>query len=396
VSEPRIPRAARTGLALALPALLFLTCSDAATESAAAAGESAPARAPGASAGGAASEGERAPGPVRTIEPLAEYQRQCSPLEELTLECEFLRGLLVAETVASLERLERSLDRRGVPFALAALELTDEPTILVAACRALAGFREEPGLAARIAPLLDSPYFEVQRIAAQLVSRLPDEPLAAVGRQWLDHHSELQVATPYEELDFPAAYASLGFPDVPEFERYTPADSDRSIGWWSPDPAAEVARRLGEATGRPVLGYVAWADQANARQQASMQQGAPDPKLVAENQRLMEQYMQSPSEAILKRVEAIQAEMLAPMERAQAAELRAVERVLVPPAQIPYDQVFAIGLEERDGRLLRAILVYRQPGLERTVIQMGWDLTDHPPAWPKPGEDDAGSGATGG
>jgi hypothetical protein len=36
----------------------------------------------------------------------------------------------------------------------------------------------------------------------------------------------------------------------------------------------------------------------------------------------------------------------------------------------------------KDGRVSRVVLVYPIQGGKRTVIQLAWDLTDFPSAWP--------------
>src|SRR5688572_15144368 len=178
------------------------------------------------------------------VDPFSEYKARCPAAAEPSLDCEWLRGLVVAELVETLEIIERSRDQRGVGGAVAALSVLDEPLVLIAACRVLGKFPDTPEIAQKAPPLLDSPYLEVQRIAAQLLSRNPDAALVHIGEQWLANHGTAAVETPYDELDFPERYDAMRFPEIPGAERYTPADSDRSIGWWSPDPPATVAGRL--------------------------------------------------------------------------------------------------------------------------------------------------------
>ena len=37
--------------------------------------------------------------------------------------------------------------------------------------------------------------------------------------------------------------------------------------------------------------------------------------------------------------------------------------------------------EEKDGHPARVVVIYRQPALDRTIIQVTWDLRDYPSAW---------------
>jgi hypothetical protein len=65
------------------------------------------------------------------FDPVRVYDARCSAgEEEPSLECEWLRGLAVADVVEALETILDSRDQRGVEEALAALDLDDEPEVL--------------------------------------------------------------------------------------------------------------------------------------------------------------------------------------------------------------------------------------------------------------------------
>lgn len=324
--------------------------------------------------------GVRGEGASTPVVPLREYDAQCPPVEEPSLECEWLRSLVVAEVVGALEAIERSRDQRGVELALKALGVLDEPEVLIAACRILGKFADRPGIAEKVPPLLDSPYLEVQRIAAQLLGRNPNRALAAMGHEWSENHGGATVETPYGELDFPEHYAGMRFPEYPGAERYTPADSDRSIGWWSPDPPATVSSRLVKTLGVEAMTPEQWAERAQ-QQVAAAARSAFDPAKMAEMQKLTEQYMKTQDPKLMERIEALGKEMAAPMEETAAGLDQAVDRVATPPPSAPYDQIYYLVAEEKGGHVARLILVYRQPVVERTVLQMAWDLRDYPPAW---------------
>lgn len=321
--------------------------------------------------------------PVTLVDPLAEHAK-CPPAEEASLECEWLRSLIVAGVVQDLEAIERARDRRGAAIAISALDIVDEPAIVIAAGRILGEFVETPRLAEKVIPLIDSSYLGVQRIAAELLSRLPDRGLDAIGRKWLDNHSGLDPANPYVQLEFPAHYARMGFPEVRGAQRFTPMDSDRSVGWWSRDPAAAVANVLAEAMGVEPITWQQWSERAQQEQMSTFQSGF-DPKKMEEIQKLMEQYVKTQDAKLLERVERLQQELSAPMEQASADAEKAVTYVAQPISGAPADEVFYLIAEEKGGHVARLALVYRLPALERTVVQMTWDLRDYPPAaWVRP------------
>jgi hypothetical protein len=167
------------------------------------------------------------------VELAADYEKQCAAETTPSEDCEILRSLLVVEVTTELRETEKSRDQRGTQEALAALDLVDEPEIVAAACRVLLQFPGTPGIAEKVLPLmLKSRYAEVQRMSANLLSRIEGSELAQVGNIWFQNHGRLPNDTPYTEYpDFPAHYAKLGFPKYPApsgFRR--PIRIDRSDG----------------------------------------------------------------------------------------------------------------------------------------------------------------------
>jgi len=320
--------------------------------------------------------------PGSGFDPVKAYDEQCPADEdEPSLECEWLRGLVVADVVDALEAIEQSRDQRGVEEALAALDLDDEPEVLVAACRVLGRFPAAPGIAEKVTPLLlDSPWLEVRRIAAEVLGRNPDSDLAAMAKQWSDNHKGLSSDDPYDELPgIPSDYAAMGFPQYPGAERFSPADSDRSAGWWSADAPPVVAARLGELLGVEVLDYQQWIERSQQQMMTAVQ--SIDQSKVDELQALVEEFTKTQDPTLLERVQSLQTEIYAPMQQlGDAAEMTAAQ-VATPPGSAEPDQVHYLIAEEKAGHVSRLILVYRQKVPERTVMQMAWDLRDYPRAW---------------
>ena len=208
--------------------------------------------------------------------------------------------------VTSLEAIEDSRDQRGVEEAVAALDLDDEPEVLIAACRVLGPFPDTPGIAEKVTPLLlDSPYLEVKRLAALVLSRNPESDLAAMASQWSGNHEGLSSEDPYDELPgIPSHYAAMGFPDYPGAEWFTPADSDRSVGWWSADPPSVVAARLGEMLGVEAMDYQQWIERSQQQMMNAYQ--SIDQAKVDEVQKLTPEFIKTQDDKLLERIESLQ------------------------------------------------------------------------------------------
>ena len=342
--------------------------------------------APAAAQEAAAVEGQRPtsnPWPEDKTGLISEYDEQCPEEEDPSLECEWLRGLVVEDVVQALEEIEDSRDQRGVEEALAALDLEDEPEILVAACRILGRFPDTPGIAEKATPLLlYSPYLQVQQFAANLLSRNADPVIAAMGSQWSSNHGVLYTDEPYTELPgIPAHYSDMDFPEYPDAEHYTPADSDRSVGWWVAATPAEVSAWLAEELGVEAMGYDQWS-QRSSEEMMKAYQAVMDPAYTEELQKLMEEYMKTQDPALAEKMQKKQAEMDAVSKKIESDSAKSLANALTPPGGVVMEDLVYFVAEEKDGHVARAILVYRHTGAERTVMQMAWDLRDYPPAWP--------------
>jgi len=318
-------------------------------------------------------------------DPISEYDRRCPvESEDQSLECDWLHALVVVEVVEALEAIERARDQRGVVVAMDALDLPGEPEILVAACRILGQFPDTPGIGDKLTPLLlDSPYLYVQQMAAEVLSRNSDPNLAGLGQRWVDNHRDLSAGDPFDELpEVPAQYAQMGFPVVPEAERFTPADSDRSVGWRTTDSPAAVSDGIRSAVGSEPLDYLQWNELAQTQMMNIMT--SIDESKVAEVERLTGQYMEKPDPALLERIQKMQEEIYAPLQSMGEDADKAVANVLYPTGALDGAGVYYFVAEERSGHPSRAILVYPLAGMGLTAVQMAWDLRDYPPAWSTP------------
>ena len=312
---------------------------------------------------------------------IPEYEKKCSGAEEDNLDCAWLKGLVVAQTVEALEEIEYSGDQRGISEAMEALELEEEPEIQIAGVRILALFPKTPEIESKVGELLFSPYLEVQKMAAQFISRSYDTnpAVGGMGYQWNENHGNLRIISPYEELDIPAKYSQMGFPDYPEAFRFTPADSDRSVGWVIPNSASDVENDLSSKLGVKPIGYQEWYDR---QQQAMTKAFAYDPAVTEEMQKLMEQYAKTQDQKILEKVQEMQKKMSEPIEQASAKAEKSVDRVATPPHGIDANTIRYFIVEEKEGRASRLVMMYPHPAFHQTVIQMIWSLNDYEKAWP--------------
>jgi hypothetical protein len=81
----------------------------------------------------------------------------------------------------------------------------------------------------------------------------------------------------------------------------------------------------------------------------------------------------------------MQKELYAPMEEARKVTDASMDNIAHPGNSSPQEDVHYFIAEEKAGHVARAILVYRLPGIDRTVVQTSWNLGDYPSAWPEEG-----------
>jgi len=347
--------------------------------------------APEAAQAGAPEETSGTPQPLRvdtqlptgTFDPLKAYDSKCpDDDDDPSLDCEWLRGLVVADVVDALDTIAESRDQRGIDAAIAALDIDDEPEVVIAACRVLGQNPGAPGIAEKLTPqLLDSPYLAVASAAAEVLAANPGQPgPAAMAAQWTTNHRTLSAEDPYDEMpEFPAQYAAMGFPEYPGAQRFTPADSESSVGWWTDDAPVDAAGRLGETLGVAVLDNQQWMQRSQQGVMNAMQ--SIDQSKVDAIQKLADEWSKTQDPALYERMSKMQEELYAPLQAAGDAMNSSALEVAVPPYAADPDQVRYLIAEEKNGHIARLIMIYRQPVPERTVVQMSWDVRDYPPAW---------------
>lgn len=310
------------------------------------------------------------------------YAEACIDEDADDFACRVFRSLVVVELVMALEEMERSRDQRGADDALEALDIRDEPEVLVAAMRVLGQFPGTPGIADKVMPLLlESPYLQVQQMAARVLASNPDPTLAALGAYWGSNHSTLYAEDGYQEYpDFAPHYPGIGFSEYPDAEWFSPADSDRSVGWSTGDDFATVSAWLSDQLGAEGLTYQQWAERLGQESMAVFQ--AIDPGKQAELERLIEEWTKTQDMALLEKLQKLQEEMYAPAQAAGEVAEKGVASLGPPIATEAQERVRYFVAEERAGRTARLVIAYPLQSLGRTVIQHAWSLADYPSAWP--------------
>jgi hypothetical protein len=314
---------------------------------------------------------------------IAEYNSRCKNESVESVECEALRSLLVAEVTTGLLKIEKSGDQRGTEEALYALDLADEPEILVRAMRVLGHFPETPNVAAQVVPLLlDSPYIGVQDMAASVLLANPDQGFKDLGQLWTENHHELLSDSAYDEYpDFPAHYDSMAFPQYPAADWFSPGDSDRSIGWSSPDDFDKVVKWFADTLHVEAMTPPQWGDVLLQQSQLPIN-ALIDPARMARQQQLMDRLMRGDQTA-QPEMDKLTKEFDALAQRAEEAGKKSIVTASsAPPSFAAVGRWFVV--KKKGERISQLILVFPMPALKRTGIRYIWDLSDYPSAWPEP------------
>lgn len=371
-------RIAATGLSV-LFSMVLAGCSGEPTASAAGASSGATPTAANSAPIAGSQVGASQSGGNASIDP-AEYVRRCKDETQPSVDCEALRSRVVADILVDLRNLQNSKDKRGAKQALAALEFEDEPEIIIGACRILGRFPETPGLAEKILPFLDSKFIYVQSMASTVLMGNANPELQDLGRMWTDNHRSLHVDDAYDEYpDFPEHLAAMGFPKYPGAEWFSPADSDRSIGWSTPDDVDKVAKWLGDTLHAEIMTPQKWSDVVLEQSQLPLKD-LIDPARTARMQQLMERLMKGDQTAQAE-LDKMQKDIDEVGKRAGEAGEKSIVAASEAPSSMAAGGRWIVA-KKKGERISQLILVFPVPALKRTGVKYMWDLTDYPTAWP--------------
>ena len=150
--------------------------------------------------------------------------------------------------------------------------------------------------------------------------------------------------------------------------------NDCAVGWSTSDSVAAVSKWFSDALRSPALDEEKWAAQLAA--------AAPKPidPTGSRFQQLLERATKGDQAAVAE-FEKLNKQMEEQQRNAESAQQQSAGKVANPPSSAA-DSARWIVAQRKDGRISRVVLVYALPVLKRTVIQLAWDLTDYPSAWP--------------
>lgn len=328
-----------------------------------------------------AAAGARVLGTGGVTDLVGEYERRCRTESQESLGCEALRSLIVAELTGALHEIEKIGDERATDVAFAALDLVEEPDVLIAAARVLGHSPETPNLASKMVPLmLESPYSSVQSMAAMVLMATPEADFQDLGRMWSDNHRELIRQSAYDEYpDFPTHYATMGFPKYAGAEWFSPADSDQSIGWSVKADAAAVAKWYGDTLHAELLDVDKWNEVYLQQAQILLKL---DPSKMTRMEQLMERLAKG-DQAAMAEIEKLQKQIDADGKQAEEAIEKSITKAALISGTFARDARWIIAAKKGE-RISRLVIVFSIPSIQRTVIKEVWDLSDYPSAWPPP------------
>jgi hypothetical protein len=312
----------------------------------------------------------------------SDYKQRCASGQKPADNCDTLRRLLVAEVSTALDLMVTSKDQRNVPQALAAFDFPEEPDIIIAACRILAQFPTTPGIVDKAMPqLLRNRSIDVQRAAAGLLSSIPDVGAVEAGQLWSKNHTDLVTAGPWNDYPgFPAQYGAMGFPKYPGAEWFSPADTDRAVGWSTKDDASKVTQWFAQTLRAEPMDLQQWSQQI-PEQLNAINQGSDPSGSMQRMQALMQRAFSGDKTAAAE-LEKIQKEFEKAADAARDGMNNAVSAVTPPDSAATL--AHWIVARAKGKRFSTVVIVYPLPSLQRTVIQTVWDLSDYPSAWPEP------------
>lgn len=309
---------------------------------------------------------------------LDRFDALCAPKKD-PFDCAVARGVVRAHLVHALETLGQTRDQREVPIALSALDLVDEPTVLVAACRVLGAFPDEPGVGAKVLPLLFSEYPAVQLVAADVLVAGKDAARARVGSQWQKGTHDAALERPHHRAPERPDPVGLGFASYPGAKPFTPGDSMQSIASMTPDPVDKVVGWYAKTLHAKPLDGPAWRERAQRLQSEADAPGpdlSNDPDAVA-LKKLSEQFERTHDPKLLAKIQALGAKL---QEKAMAGvgdhKTAGVLSVETPPGDdegSPVRTARFLPLEDAKHRIERLVVVYRESAVNATVVQMIWD-----------------------
>lgn len=288
-----------------------------------------------------------------------------------TSACAVLHASVVTDAVDALEQLAWLNDRRAVPTALDAIKL-DEPAVQAAALDVLVKYPEQPGVLGAVCPLLGSPYAMLVAPAGDMCMQSPDHELAAIAKQYRNANHTSAETSAYDDGPVLPALIADKLVVYPGAQHYWPGDGEGVFGYSTPDPIAKVARFYADHSKEKPLTFAAW--RASGKAAATPQQAEADlkndPDLIEMQQLAMKMGGGHVDRKAMARMQELQKKMQQKVMTAAARSNPGATSVAGPPTATGEASFQGFVLEKRGDVIVRAVAVYREDVLGRTVIQV--------------------------
>lgn len=289
------------------------------------------------------------------------------------VECYLERAVLIEGLIGDLYELEGSRDVRAIPAALDALD-TGILDVQLVALDVLGPFASHEGVGAKVLPwlLADDPRREAR--AAEVLRRSADAGLERVARQYQDgHHGDEAAPELAGWWRDPAAHGLASYAGA---KRFPPGDSRRAIGLVSEDSVEKVLAFYGAGVRLAPLdmkGFIARRNQGVALANAKLEAAYRNPIFAARQKELddlIKEYERTRDNKIIAKIS-----QLKPLPPPAPFDGAGALLMPLPPLDDkgPMKDAKWLVLEEREEVPARAIAVYREPAVNRTVIVLGWN-----------------------
>lgn len=302
-----------------------------------------------------------------------------------SMACGVARGHVISEIHEAFDTVTQVYDPRVIDQALHALD-SASTALQVDAVRYLGRVaiqdpdRHVETLIRLVKLIAGTRSLQVGHEAARA---LVGSPLRDLGQRWLDHHKDF----PHDELA--AAYyqpvptpdlAKLGFTTYANAIPYSPADTDRSLGYATHDPVDKVAAFFAKQAGTPAIDPGGWQQFMMTAFQHEMDPRANQPSAadLAEIQRLNKEYQRTKDPALLQKVGAI---MSAPRPLGPLGSRK--PNGMVTGAYLRYaGDGRAFVIKKLPDHIALMAFVYPEPAFKVTVIEYAWSLVEADPLAP--------------
>jgi hypothetical protein len=300
-----------------------------------------------------------------------------------TMTCGLARARVLVHMEQAFETVTDGYDPSVIGVALASLDSTS--TLLQAAAVRYLGRVAVPDaehqratISKLVALIADSRSLEV---GGETAHALLGSALRDVGQRWLDHHKDF----PHDELTLayhrPVAtpdLAQLGFKIYDPAIPYSPADTDRSLGYATHDSLDKVLAFFAKQAGAQAMDQASWQAFFVAAIQRETNPAANQPSAadLAEIRRLQQEYQRTKDPAQMQQAAAI---MTRPKPLGPLGSRKPNAMITGVYLRHVDDRPAAFVVKRLPDHVALMVFVYPEPSIHATVIEYAWSLVEADP-----------------